>query len=521
MTLERLAGFALVGVCFFVYTVHSITVMRPNDPVGYVYGGVRIAETGLPSYYDPNNTSIGPYFSLNAFRVRIADTDPLFNLNYSPGLPLLVALGHVLAPVAAFYVVPWLSVVGVAATFSLGTTLFNQRVGLLGATLLALNPVYLRFATEPWSDIPAMAFMVWGLVLLVHSFRSGKSWWGLLSGFLLGYAFLVRYPSALILVPVTVFLFWEHRLKLLRMSVARAFVLALALVILLILLFNEYYYGGFLSTGYSSQHHPVAWPLFDASYVLGESPMGGKNLQAILETLSAGFAFSWPLIVLGLLLVRGSTLALLAGTTATFLVFYGLYLWPPRDFGGRFLIAVFPMLCTVAGHGLDWAILRLKGTKGARWALLAGLVIALALTVPGSTDALDQLRARNAGAARRVDLVQQLAESTEEEAVFICAWHCDLLIVYGHRSAMNLLSVAAAAGYLSPKFEEYLALAVDELLSRQSPVYYVDDSLPLFLSDVRPKEILSARYQLAPWRDQDSMLPSIYRVGLLHSRDGS
>ena len=521
MTLERLAGLVLVGVCFLVYTTNSITVMRPNDPAGYVYGGVRIAETGLPSYYDQNNISIGPYFSLNAFRVRIADTDPLFYLNYSPGLPLLVALGHILAPVAAFYVVPWLSVVGVAATFSLGAVLSNQRVGLLGAILLALNPVYLRFATESWSDIPAMALMVCGLALLVLSSRVGKPRWGLLSGFLMGYACLVRYPSILILLPAALYLFLEHRLRLFRDKAARLFVLALGLMILLILLFNKHYYGGFFATGYSSQHHPVPWPLFGLQYLLGESPMGGKNLLAILETVSAGFAFTWPLIVLGLLRVRGNTMALLAGTTATFLVFYGLYLWPPRDFGSRFLIVVFPMLCVIAGHGLDWAVLRLTGSKDKRLCLLAGLVIALALTVPQSTNAVDQLRARNAGAARRVDVIQELADRTEEEAVFICAWHCDLLIIYGHRSALNLLSVPTAAGHLSPQFEEYLTAAVDALLSRQTPVYYVDDSLPSFLSNVRPREILAERYELALWQDQDSMLPSIYRINLVNARDGS
>jgi hypothetical protein len=509
VTLERLAGLVLVGVCFLLYTVHSITVMRPNDPVGYVYGGVRIAETGLPGYYDENNTQVGPYFSLNAFKVRISDTDPLFYLNYSPGLPLLVALAHILAPVAAFYVVPWISVVGVAATFSLGAVLYNQRVGLLGAILLALSPVYLRFATESWSDIPAMAFMAWGLALLVHSLQVGKTKWGLLSGFLMGYAFLVRYPTTLVLIPVAVYLFLEHRIDLLRNRVARVFVLALGLVILLILLFNESYYGGFFSTGYSSQHRPVAWPLFDVDYLLGESPMGGKNLLAILETLLAGFAFSWPLIVVGSLLVRGSRTALLAGTVATFVVFYGLYLWPPRDFCGRFLIVVFPMLCVMAGHGLDWAVLRLTGTRGRRFSLLVGLVVALALTVPGSTDALHQLRARNAGSASRVHLVQELADRTEQDSVFICSWHCDLLIVYGHRSAMNLSWVAARQ---SPQFDEYLTAAVDALLSRETPVYYVDDSLPSYFGDLHPREILADKYELSLWQDQNSLIPRVYAV---------
>ena len=148
-----------------------------------MYGGIRIAETGLPSYDNPLNEWAGPYFTLHAFKVRLGETDPRFYLNYSPGFPLVVALFRILVPHsrAVFLASPTMALAGVLGMYALGEALFSPRVGLAAAVLLALDPVYLQMAVLSRSDAAATATMLLALALFVRAVGQDSTRLGLLS----------------------------------------------------------------------------------------------------------------------------------------------------------------------------------------------------------------------------------------------------------------------------------------------------------------------------------------------------
>ena len=165
---ERAALILLVLISALLYYSHSITVIESNDSAGYVYGGIRIAETGLPNYENPLNEWAGPYFTLHAFKVRLDETGPSFYLNYSPGFPLVVALFRLLIPhpEAVFYASPTMALLGLVGIYALGEALFSPRVGLAAAILLAFDPVYFQMAVLSRSDAPATAMML--CLSLIH-----------------------------------------------------------------------------------------------------------------------------------------------------------------------------------------------------------------------------------------------------------------------------------------------------------------------------------------------------------------
>ena len=205
---ERGALILLILTCALLYYSHSITVIEGNDSTGYLYGGIRIAETGLPSYHDPLNQLAGPYFTLHAFKVRLGETDPDFYLNYSPGFPLVVALFRLLIPhpEAIFYASPTMALLGLIGIYALGEALFSPRVGLAATVLLAFDPVYFQMAVLSRSDAPATAIMLCSLALFVSAVKRESRLLGLLSGLVLGFACLTRYVMVLTLFPLGVYL---------------------------------------------------------------------------------------------------------------------------------------------------------------------------------------------------------------------------------------------------------------------------------------------------------------------------
>jgi 4-amino-4-deoxy-L-arabinose transferase-like glycosyltransferase len=108
---------------------------------------------------------------------------------YPPGLPLLMALAHVLvAPAAKYVIVPLAAAAAVIATFVLGRRVAGSAAGLLSALLLAVSPAFLFHSFLQMSDVPATAAFAIALVLcFVESPRAP-----LASGVFAGLGVLIR-----------------------------------------------------------------------------------------------------------------------------------------------------------------------------------------------------------------------------------------------------------------------------------------------------------------------------------------
>jgi hypothetical protein len=82
------------------------------------------------------------------------------------GYPLAMAAARaILGPGAEFAIVPAMAAGLVLCTYLLGSMLWRQSIGLLGAALLTTSPTFLFQALQPMSDVPA-AFW-WTLALLL------------------------------------------------------------------------------------------------------------------------------------------------------------------------------------------------------------------------------------------------------------------------------------------------------------------------------------------------------------------
>ena len=510
---ERAGLVALVIACALLYFSHSITVIQSNDSAGYLYGAIRIAETGLPSYDNPLNELAGPYFTLHAFKVRLDETDPSFYLNYSPGFPLVVALFRLLVPHsrAIFLASPTMALAGVIGIYALGEALFNPRVGLAAAILLALDPVYLQMAVLSRSDAAATATMLWGLALFVRALDQERKLVGLLSGVVLGFACLIRYIMVVALLPLALYALLTCGRRLWAKRPIHCFMLGFGAFALLIMAFNHLYYGGLLTTGYHAPHTLIIYPFFDLSYFLGQSPIDPGGYAATLGALGSNFRYLLIFVPLSLLVISRRQATFLLSLAILFPILFSFYLYAPQGFGSRFLLPSFPALYLMVGQLAS----RVAALMTRRRSLAAFLLFALAVlhSLPVLPNTLQAVNNRNQREMSRVALIQEFTSQTEGNSVFLARRYHDQIILYGHRSAIHFDMIpsleAKAKGRGEEDLERGLARVINTLLEAGIPVYWIPDPRPNRPDQFELEPVLQAHFQILPWRGRG---PAMYRI---------
>ena len=155
---------------------------RFDDSVFYFNTGRLIAEEG--SYLDPYGRGL--------------------TAQWTPGYPLALAAGFKVFGVhlvVAKVLNVLFAAVTVAATYGIGRAMFDRRVAVLGAVLLAVLPGHIYFQTLVYAE--TMFLMVVMLALLAVAVwtvrdRTPRWWQGLAIGFLIGAATMVRSEGILL-----------------------------------------------------------------------------------------------------------------------------------------------------------------------------------------------------------------------------------------------------------------------------------------------------------------------------------
>lgn len=472
--------------------------------MGYVYAGRQLARSHSLSYCDSNNELAGPYFHLNAFRIRREEKGCL-GFNFPPGFPPLLAIGLISQADLALYVVPFLAVLGVLGTYTLGRLLFDNQTALWAASIVAFAPTYLLFSTAPWSDVPGTVFILWGIIAFIAAQNSTRAQGfrialSLLAGLVLSYSFFIRYTSLILVFPLLIYTLYVQRGRAFREAVNFFFFPTLGLGVLALLLYNKQYYGGFFTTGYSPQHGWYSWPILDFAYWFGPSPVGGRSFLGVCRTILTNFPVILLFILIGVLIMPRPKALLLVSITFSFFLFYSFYAFAPVGINARFLLPVFPTLGLAGGFGLVKAVTRVL--KGKVADLVMPLCVLGGIFFPALSGFRD-IETRDGNLAITIDRVQGFTQSTEENAVFMSYVYNDAIAFYGHRSVLNYRNIPtldpATDTYRLDLFEPRLVQTVDALLKNDIPVYYLKDMEPSLFNSF---EILNKHFHLQLYSEQ-------------------
>lgn len=467
-----------------------------SDSIGYLYAAQSIASGHGPVYEDANNALAGQYFSLYAFQIRRANTDALY-LGFPPGLSMLLALPLLLNPDWVLGVIPGTVLLCLVCVGIIAWLLTKSVWGTLWALLIiGVTPGLWYFGTAFWSELPSAALVTAALALYVNSHISTlhkrtETICIALAGALLAYGVFIRYTNLVVLfvfLAADALVLFRQRNKL--SSHWPLWVISGA-VMVLVLLFNQIYYGDWTRTSYSAAHGWYPYPAFSLHYAFSSSFIDGYSLRRGMETLWHNFGVFLPFALLGWLR-SGRSGGILAGISLSVFALHAVYAFAPVGVNARFLLLTFPMIAIGASVGIV-VVLR-KLTLIPRLVLSLALVAVAVWTLPTTLQASID---RNLAGTHQIALIESIAAATPSDAVLMSYPLNDLFAVYGNRSVFNyrrvLVSDPIQQRYLVDEAVPTIISTITTLLEHERPVYFVENQND-FIRNL--PEILASHFQL-------------------------
>ena len=379
--LERAAlpiAIALSIAVFFVGVRQGVLVAEASDAWGYVSQAdlwlARDLTIAQPVARDVPWPNAGWTFAPLGYRPARDDPGVLVP-TYPPGLPVLMAMGtRLVGTCGPFLISPLLGGLTIWFTYLLGVRVSSRAIGLAAAALLATSPIFLLMVVHPWSDAPATAFLVLGLVLAL----SGSRWRAFWTGAAVSMAIFIR-PNLVFIGAVFVAFIvlsakpapGEAPLRV-RARELLWFSIGGAPLVLAVAALNTVLYGAPWSAGHGSLEALYSWSFIWRNLIDYPRWLWGTETPVI--ALSAV-----PLIVWHRTRERRPLLALLTSYIAAVWLSYLFY----RAYGEwqylRFLLPTIPVLLVLASCGVAIVLGRLSGA-GERIAA-AVLVIACVLSL--------------------------------------------------------------------------------------------------------------------------------------------
>ena len=360
---------------------------------------------------------------------------------YPIGLPLLMAMFTAIAGSNAVYAVaPVLAVITLLLVHRLGRAWYDADTALLATALVAWNPLFIAYAKQPMSDVPATMWIVLAMVLAV----TAKSSTAFAAGIAAGCAVVTR-PALLLAAMAIVWV--AHRGDIAR---RRAMLCAAGLGVGLIvqMAIQNFLFGSPFSTGYGATAALFSWSHLDDN--LG---IFGKQ----------GWFVVGPLWMLGLIIgifaarpePRTKPLLVFAGVVAPYLFYLPFDHWETL----RYLLpGVVVLTVTVAAGLMRFSRTPQNATATAiMLCAFTGVAVAQSELLLRRSDVwrIAEIEARYPLAGDWINI------NTPPNSVVLANQHSGSLRWYGKRQTLRW-------DFIAP---EQLATTVRELESHDAPVY--------------------------------------------------
>jgi hypothetical protein len=379
---------------------------------------------------------------------------------YPLGLPVLMALFTAVGGGAAiFLVAPLAAAITLFLVHRLTRAWYDADTALVATALVAWNPVFIAYAKQPMSDVPATMWLVLAMGLAARS--TSSSAFG--AGFAAGLAVITR-PA---LLPAAAAIVWVARRG--DIATRRAVLAAAGLSVGVIaqMLIQHYLFGSPVATGYGNPGG-----LFSFSHVLGNLGIFAKQLWLV-----AG-----PLWLLGLIVgvfaarpePRTNPLIVFGAVALPYVFFLPFDHWETL----RYLLPGMAILTVTVGAGL----MRFARTPQNQ---VATAILLCAFT--GVAVAQSELLLRRSDVWKIADIEARyplagdwININTPASSVVLANQHSGSLRWYGKRQTLRWDFIAA----------EDLARTVGELESRGAAVYVALEGAEVEMFDARFADVL-------------------------------
>jgi hypothetical protein len=370
-------GLALAIAYFISVYIYWQPIHSGVDQNGYLVGGKQFANTlsmkqapvmiGQPDKFDPHQF-------IGAMWVAATNNPQHFYPKYPLGLPLLYAIslwvGGSHGVQIAYLVSPVAMAMAVLGVFLLTRRFAGSFPAILAMLIFATSPTTSALVTNPNSHATTVCCVVWGMLFILHWWRTGGALWALAGGFLVGYAATIRYTEGALLLPLAWAALVNLRWRKLKGWLESALVLVGWLIPVAILLTYNWVEMGTL-TGYDATNESTGFT-WDAFY---------DNWETVIRNISEnGLFLIFPISIAGMLGMfwwdwrKAIFLWLWIGPCLTI---YTFYYWAPDGVGYlRFVLTILPPMLISA----FWLLAHVRDLlppepERIRWKLMVPLLI--------------------------------------------------------------------------------------------------------------------------------------------------
>lgn len=376
------------------------------------------------------------------------------------GAPALMALSTLFGGQhAVFFVAPLMALLTLALVYRATRDWFNEEAALLAVAILAWNPVFVTYAKQPMSDVPATAWVTLAIVLAVQ--RSAFSAFG--AGVAAGAAVITR-PALLVAAATIPFVSLRGEARY-RRFVLSGIGAAIGVAIQMVLQANLF--GSPFVTGYGSAAGAFTWAHMPINLVIFAKQMWIAFGPIWLIGTVTGLVISPPEL-------RWRLLTVFAAVTVPYLF------WIPFDHWEtlRFLLPGVAILSAVIGASFITLARRMRIRH-----LAVGAPVFLAILLAARSEwllrdssqwVIQSLEARYPLAGEWVNV------NTPPNSVVMANQHSGSLRWYGKRQTIRW-------DFIEPR---QLASTVSELQSHGATVYVALEGDEVAMFEARFKDVI-------------------------------
>jgi 4-amino-4-deoxy-L-arabinose transferase-like glycosyltransferase len=154
-------------------------------------------------------------------------------------------------PQAVFLVAPLMALLTLVLIYRAARDWFDDEIALFAVAILAWNPVFLTYAKQPMSDVPATAWVTLAIVLAFQPTAISAFGAGLAAG-----AAVITRPALLIAAAVIPFLSWRGEARVRRFLISG---IGAAIGVAIQMALQAKLFGSPLSSGYGPASGLFAW----------------------------------------------------------------------------------------------------------------------------------------------------------------------------------------------------------------------------------------------------------------------
>ena len=289
---------------------------------------------------------------------------------YSPGFPLLLAIGYLIR--LPWFISPVFAGIDIYLVYRLYIEMYSHRIlALFTSFLFLISPYFLGISGQILTHAPALFFFLMFCFYGIRMYKNSNASYAAIAGFSAGFFFLIRQMSALTLLFPFVLYFFYKFLKLKKFKLLLIFIICGMMILALQLGYNTvftgnpfvfpFHQGEFGQLDQLGFYKPVKWDVWPEP---GEktpvhTPMKAvKNIHLCLTILNRTL---W-------------------GWSVSFLFIPFAYFRKPRTGKQWDILWLLAFICMLIGYGFYW--FPGAGLLGARY-YYEGLPFLIFLTVRG------------------------------------------------------------------------------------------------------------------------------------------